>query len=71
MTECFHGSRILLVEMSLGYGEKGAVSVSSDREDEGLACENSQVTHHLARVGDKQQGLLLAVNHTLVNVERT
>ena len=57
--------------MSLGYGEEGAVSVSSDSEDERLAGQNSQVTHHLTRSGDKQQGVLLAVNHTLVNMEQT
>lgn len=62
---------ILLIEVSLGYGEEGAISVSLDGEDEGLTREDSQVTHHLARVGDKQKGLIVAVNHTLVNVEQT
>ena len=60
----------LLVEVSLRYGEEGAVSVSSDSEDKRLPRENGQVTHHFPRVGDEQQGLLLAVDHPLVNVER-
>lgn len=62
---------ILLIEVSLGYGEEGAVSLSSDSEDEGLAREDGQVAHHLARVGDEQKGLVLTVDHALVNVERT
>lgn len=47
-------SLILLIEVGLGYGEEGAVSVSSHSEDKGLPCKNSQVTHHLPWVGDKQ-----------------
>lgn len=63
-------SLILLIEVGLGYGEEGAVSVGSDSEDKRLPRENSQVTHHLPWVGDKQQGLLFAVYHPLINMER-
>lgn len=63
-------SLILLVEVGLGYGEEAAVSVSSHGEDEGLPREHSQVTHHLPRVGHKEQGVLLAVYHALINMER-
>ena len=61
---------VLLVEMGLGYGEERAVSVRPHREDEGLPCEDSQVAHHLSRVGDKQQALVLAVHHSLIDVEQ-
>lgn len=63
-------SLLLLIEVGLGYGEEGAVFVSPDTEDKGLPCENSQVTHQLSWVGDEQQGLLLTVYHTLVNMEQ-
>lgn len=65
---CLCVSLIVLIEVGLGYGEEGTVSVSSHSEDEGLPRENSKVTHHLSWVGDKQQGILLAVYHTLVNM---
>ena len=61
---------ILLIEVGLGYGQEGAVSVRSHCEDEGLSCENGQVTHHLSWVGEEEQTLLLAVDHTLVYVEQ-
>ncbi|TNN44496.1 hypothetical protein EYF80_045318 [Liparis tanakae] len=57
-------------EVGLGYGEEGAVSVSSHSEDKGLPREDGQVTHHLPLVGDEQQRVLLAVDHPLVDVER-
>lgn len=63
-------SAFLLIEVGLGYGEEGAVFVSSDSEDKGLPCENSQVTHQLPWVGDKQKCILLTVYHTLVNMEQ-
>lgn len=64
-------SIILLIKVSLGYGEEGAVSESSHSEDEGLPRENGMMTHQLARMDDKQQGLLFAVNHSLIDVEQT
>lgn len=64
-------SLILLIKESLGYGEEGAVSESSHSENEWLPRENGKVTHQLAWVGDKQQSLLVAVNHSLVDVEQT
>lgn len=60
---------VLLIEVGLGDGEEGAVSVSSDAEDEGLPGENGQVSHHLPWVGHEQQAVLLTVNHALINVE--
>ncbi|KAF3851660.1 hypothetical protein F7725_013432 [Dissostichus mawsoni] len=42
-------------EVGLRYGEEGAVSVSSDGEDEGLPREDGQVTHHLSRLDDMEQ----------------
>lgn len=60
----------LLVEVGLGYGEEGAVSVGSHGEDEGLPCEDGQVTHHLSRVSDEEQTLFLTVDHTLVDMEQ-
>lgn len=57
--------------MSLGDGEKGTVSESTDSEDKWLPCQHCQVTHHLTWVGNEEQCLLLAVNYTLVNVQRT
>lgn len=62
---------ILLIKVGLGYGEEGAVSVSPNSENKGLPRENSQVTHHLPWMGDKQETFLLAVSHTLINVEHT
>lgn len=61
---------ILLVEVGLGDVEEGAVSVCSDSEDERFPREDGQVTHHLSWVGDKQQGFLFSVDHTLVDVEQ-
>lgn len=81
---CNHGNRlasgpkkgqnvlcvILLIEVGLGYGQEAAVSLCSHGEDEGLSCEDSQVAHHLPRVGEKKQTLILAVYHTLIHVEQ-
>lgn len=61
---------VVLVEVGLGYGEVGAVSVRSHCEDEGLPCEDGQVTHQLPGVGDKKQALLLTIYHTLIDMEK-
>lgn len=61
---------ILLVEVGLGNVEEGAVSVRSDGEDERFPREHGQVTHHLSRVGDKQQRFLFPVDHPLVHVKQ-
>lgn len=60
----------ILIEMGLGNGEVGAVSVRSHCEDEGFPCEDSQVTHQLPGVSNKKQGLLFAVYHTLIDMEQ-
>lgn len=60
----------ILIEMGLGNGEVGAVSVRSHCEDEGFPCEDSQVTHQFPGVGNKKQGLLFAVYHTLIDMEQ-
>lgn len=67
---CLCVSLTVLIEVGLGYGEEDTISVSSHSEDKGLPRENSKVTDHLSRVGDKQQGILFAVYHPLVNMER-
>lgn len=60
-----------LIEIRLWDLEVSAVSDSLDGEDEGLSSEDSELTHHLPRVGHKQADSLLLANHPLVDMQAT
>lgn len=66
-----HSSFNSLVEIRLWDLEVSTVSDGLDGEDEWLSGEDSELAHHLPRVGHKQADGFLLVNHPLVHVQTT
>lgn len=55
--------------MGFGNGQKAAVSLGPDGENEGLSGQDGKLPDELAGMRHEQPRLFFTVNHPLVNVE--
>ncbi|EPQ06933.1 hypothetical protein D623_10016165 [Myotis brandtii] len=60
---------VVLIEVALGDPQESAVPLGSQREDEGLPGEHSQLPNQLARLCYEQAHVLSLVDHALVDVQ--
>lgn len=63
------GRPAILIEVGLRDPQEGAISLGSQCEDEGLACEHCQLPHQLPRLCHEQTHILCLVDHALVDMQ--
>lgn len=60
---------VILIEVRLGDPQEGAITLGSQREDEGLAGKHGQLSHQLPGLHHEQAHVFGLVDHALVDVQ--